>query len=781
MKSISLFLLLSSFLIAQERYSQVEIPVRNSAEFNRLVDLGLAVDHYSGKVGTSISVLLSESELLLMDTHAIPYNVQIPDWQIFYNEQQARDIPSLYKMTDDVPKYFRYGAMGGFLIFDEIKQQLDSMTLLFPNLITKKDSIGVSIEGRTIYAIKISDNPNTAEANEPEVLYTSLHHAREPEGMMTVIYYMWWLLENYGKDAEATYIVNNRQLWFIPVVNPDGYEYNRSLSATGGGSWRKNRKNNGDGSYGVDLNRNYGIFEMWNANNNGSSTLSSSDTYRGVTPFSEPETQTISKFVKKHTFKTCFNYHTYGNYLVYPWGYNSVETNDSLLFRRWSYEMSVNNRYSIGTDMQTVGYSTRGNSDDFMFSDSAKTRTYAMTPEVGTTGFWPAKSLIYPLAQENILQNKYLAYAAGPFLALNSYSVSANNVNLQHTITLRFINKGLSASAPVNISLRSPSGIIQSSVSIPSINSFKEIESSVSYTAGSISAPMKIFVSDTLNGILNDSITFYAGVASVLFADSASTTSNWANGSWGISSDVIDDNPYFTDSPNGNYAVNSDNIMTLLSPISLSGFKFAELKFRTKWSIESVWDFGVIEVSTNGGTNWTNVRAQSSRKGSGRGGSKQPATEYGYDAFSPGASWIDQTADLSAYVGQQIKIRFRLSADGGDQRDGWYLDDIKILGYSAAPAGVTKTEIPFTYSLEQNYPNPFNPSTTIQFSVEKQSHSSLRIFNAIGQEAATLMDQELAPGNYSIKFDASLLSSGVYFYRFTSGNFVSIKKMTLIK
>jgi hypothetical protein len=88
------------------------------------------------------------------------------------------------------------------------------------------------------------------------------------------------------------------------------------------------------------LNRNYGLFEMWNANNGGSSTSTSSDTYRGVKPFSEPETFAISSFLKHHSIKTCFNYHTYGNYLIYPWGYSSKESDDSLLFRQWSYEMS---------------------------------------------------------------------------------------------------------------------------------------------------------------------------------------------------------------------------------------------------------------------------------------------------------------------------------------------------------------------------------------------------------------------------------------------------------
>jgi carboxypeptidase T len=247
MKTLSFFFILLSFLVSQEKISHVEIPVRSAAELQRIADIGIAVDHFDGKFGTGISLYLTESELSRLETAGIAHSVLIKDWQKYYAEQQASDVQSLRKISADVPKYFRYGAMGGFLILDEIKQQLDSMTLLFPSLVTKKDSIGVTNEGRTIYAIKISDNPNSVEASEPEVLYTALHHAREPQGMMTIVYYMWWLLENYGKDPEATYLVNNRQMWFIPVVNPDGYEHNRSISASGGGSWRKNRKVNGDG------------------------------------------------------------------------------------------------------------------------------------------------------------------------------------------------------------------------------------------------------------------------------------------------------------------------------------------------------------------------------------------------------------------------------------------------------------------------------------------------------------------------------------------------------
>ena len=78
---------------------------------------------------------------------------------------------------------------------------------------------------------------------KPQVLYTSIHHAREPMSLSQLIFYMWYLLENYDSDPEVQYILNNTELYFIPVVNPDGYLYNEFTNPTGGGLWRKNRKN----------------------------------------------------------------------------------------------------------------------------------------------------------------------------------------------------------------------------------------------------------------------------------------------------------------------------------------------------------------------------------------------------------------------------------------------------------------------------------------------------------------------------------------------------------
>ncbi len=781
MRFFFVLLFAGSVVSAQLRYSQIQIPNAAPADLQQMERLGIAVDHFDGKIGGTISLFVNNEELAAIAAAGIRHSVTIPDWQKYFDEQQKAEIrfPSVH--ADNVPQYFRYGVMAGFLVHDEVLQQLDSMTLLFPHLITQKESIGVTIQGRPIFAIKISDNPNLPEQSEPEVLYTALHHAREPQGMMTVIYFMWWLLENYGTDPEATYLVNNRQLWFIPVVNPDGYIYNQTINPNGGGMHRKNRRTVGTTNLGVDLNRNYGPHFMWNFPNPlGSSLITNSDTYRGESPFSEPETFAVREFMAKHNFKTCFNYHTSGNYLIYPWGYSSSESNDSLLFRHWTYDMSMYNRYNIGTDLQTVGYSTRGNSDDFMYSDSSKERTYAMTPEVGTTGFWPQRSSIYPLAQENIHQNKLLAHFAGSHLSIFSYHVSSD------TIHVRFINKGVAALPATPVTIQSDKGNITSSIVVGPLAPMGEqtvtIAGSFLIVDGPSAERITLVLSDSAGAILKDTITFIAGKRNIVFADRGSSTAPWSLGTgWGTTVDPLSGDTALTDSPAGNYLPESNNVLTLMSSIDLSPFHFADLTFDTKWAIESTWDFGTVEVSTDNGSSWKTLRTDLSRKGSGRNFSKQPATSFGYDAFNPGLTWIGQRADLSDYAGKMIRMRFVLSSDNSEERDGWYLDNIVVAGYISSPNSVADRPAPREHSLSQNFPNPFNPTTTIGFSLQNDQHVVLTVHNLLGQTVGTLIDRKMPAGEHRINFHAEQLSTGVYFYRLTAGSFIQTRKMTVIK
>ena len=128
---------------------------------------------------------------------------------------------------------------------------------------------------------------------------------------MNLFYYMYWLLENYNIDPLASYIVNNRELWFIPAINPDGLVYNQSIAPNGGGMEENMLETCNSSVDGVDLNRNYSY--MWAYDNDGSSPDGCSETYRGSSPFSEPETQVVRSFVEEHDFPIALNYHSYSN------------------------------------------------------------------------------------------------------------------------------------------------------------------------------------------------------------------------------------------------------------------------------------------------------------------------------------------------------------------------------------------------------------------------------------------------------------------------------------
>ncbi|NIV14635.1 MAG: peptidase M14, partial [Aliifodinibius sp.] len=387
------FHFISPAVFAQEsqmKYSEVKININSREDILDLRNAGLQFDHIQYHQDYFQTVLSSRDMEILKST-GYTYEVVIEDLSAYYAERnrisaaEKRALQREMKETFNITG-FEFGSMGGYYTFAEVLTELDSMRMVYPNLVTAKQSIGTSIEGRDIWMVKISDNPDVNEG-EPEILYNALHHAREPQGMAAVIYFMYYLLENYGTDPEVTFLVNNRELYFVPVLNPDGYVYNEQTNPNGGGMWRKNRRNNGGGSYGVDLNRNYGY--QWGYDNSGSSPYPSDPTYRGTAPFSEPEIQAIRDFCLNHDFQLALNYHTYGDYLIYPWGYINALTPDSATYIALADTMTMYNNYTYGTGFQTVGYPVNGDSDDWMYGEqTSKDKMFSMTPEVGYS-FWP--------------------------------------------------------------------------------------------------------------------------------------------------------------------------------------------------------------------------------------------------------------------------------------------------------------------------------------------------------------------------------------------------------
>jgi hypothetical protein len=346
-----------------------------------------------------------------MKLHSMRYEVEIEDVQNYVRERNQLSARN-YSKSMSSPVNFQLGSMGGFLTYAEMVANLDSMRSKFPHICTIKQTIGKTTENRDIWMIKISDNPNAVESSEPEILYDAMHHAREPQSMMQMIYFMWYLLEKYDQqDSLAMQIVNTRQLYFVPIVNPDGYEYNRTISPTGGGLWRKNRRVNADGTFGVDLNRNYA--KDWGYDDIGSSPTTTSNTYRGTAAFSEPETQAMRNFVNGRNFVSDLSYHSYGSYLIYPYGAaENYYTQDSALFVNYAKLLTTDNFYSYGTVFETLQYFANGGSCDWMYdSNNEHPKIMSFTPEVGDQidGFWPDITRIEQLALDNLTANLWLA------------------------------------------------------------------------------------------------------------------------------------------------------------------------------------------------------------------------------------------------------------------------------------------------------------------------------------------------------------------------------------
>jgi hypothetical protein len=764
------------------------------------------------------------------------------------------------------------------------------MYMLYPNIITQKFQIGSTIENRPMYAVKISDNPNINE-DEPQVHINALIHAREPAGMMAVMYYMYYLLENYGTDPEVTYLVNNREIYFIPCMNPDGYEYNRSTNPNGGGQWRKNRRNNG-GSFGVDLNRNWGY--MWGYNNTGSSGTPSSETYRGTAPFSEPENQAVRNLCLQKNFKTALNYHTYSNLLLYPWGYINQPSPDNALFVEYSNDMVAFNGYQNGQP-PVILYDVNGATDDWMYGEQdAKPKIISMTPEVGSSsdGFWPAQSRIFPLAMENLKPNLYITWVAGGYVSMVNPSFSQQYFNPGDVVQInvpQIKNKGLSDATNTSLVLTSNNPqitIINGTINVgnvparTSINNTQNFSFSIGNIPPDVTVKMMVTTYTGSVAMRVDTLKFITGTPVLLFADTTNNintnwtvTANPTTPKWETTTTTFYSAPNsYTDSPVGNYANNATVTMTTTNSFNLIGNQNPKLTFYSKWDIENNYDYGQVEISTNNGTSWIPLTGLYTNPGT---GSFQPNGEPLYDGTQ--TNWVQEEILLSGYTSSQNKLRFKLRTDGSVQKDGWYLDDIsiyvmgvvpvelssftgrsengkvllewitsselnnlgfevqrKILGknsdwevlsfvegkgttserniysfiddspangtiiyrlkqmdidgsYRILPTVSVDVNLPAEFSLEQNYPNPFNPSTVIRYQLPVNGKVSLKIYDVLGKEVATLVDEYKEAGKYEIEFNVeqaislSSLSSGVYFYKLQAGDFVQVKKMVLMR
>ncbi|MDQ3101390.1 MAG: immune inhibitor A, partial [Bacteroidota bacterium] len=678
---IVLFLpLMTMPLLAQTQHSRVQISLEGRKDaMEALATLGIAVDHGEVKPGTWIRTDLSNTEIAIVQGNGFQLQVLINDVAEWYrsaaNQEPAMDHrsdrntcaePAVYPL----PSNFSLGSMGGFYTWQEMMDILDAMHAAYPDLISTKQPIGTSHEERPIHFVRISNAPET-DQDKPEVLYDALHHAREPASLHQLITYMWYLLERYGSDPEVTYLVDNLELYFVPCINPDGYMFNESNSPNGGGMWRKNMRNNGGGSWGVDLNRNYG--EAWGFDDNGSSPDTDSEVYRGPSAFSEPETQAMRDFCTAHEFRLALNYHTFGNLLIYPWGYQpSFYTPDSAIFVNHSDLLTDENRYRFGTGDQTLNYITNGGSDDWMYGEqTTKPPIFSMTPEAGGQGdgFWPAQWRIPEICAENIGKNLRVAHLAGKMaLSFDHSPPVIGDWNPQllfaiqrlgfepgpFTVSIAPLDNVVSAGTPV---ILENMGLLE--IRVDSI----EVELEPSLVDGETFS----YVIGIENGSFTyrDTITKVFGIPLIVLADQANGLGNWQNNGWGLhSSDGISGSSSIADSPGGNYGDNENARLTLLEPVDLTSATAAVLNFHAKWDLEAYYDLVQVMASTDG-TTWLPLCGKHTRVGS----AFQDEGEPEYDGQEP--NWVREEISLNDFLGELVRLRFRLVSDAGGNYNGF--------------------------------------------------------------------------------------------------------------
>lgn len=273
--------------------------------------------------------------------------------------------------------------------FEEVEAFLQAVTAEHAD-ITFLTVIGRSHGGRPVYAVKISDFPQSDEEDEPAVLLYSLLHAREHLSTEMALYALEALTSGYGVDGMVTNLVNTREIWVLPNMNPDGDVYDVS-----GGYyhyWRKNRRPNPDASYGVDLNRNFGY--RWGCCG-GASDRPRDEAYRGPAPFSEPESSALRDFVPAHPNITlALGFHTYGEMILWPYGYTfdaappDMDPVDRQVFQIMAGRMAELNGYHPMQASQL--YLTDGSADDWLYgTEGIYAFTFEMYPRYSTPGFYP--------------------------------------------------------------------------------------------------------------------------------------------------------------------------------------------------------------------------------------------------------------------------------------------------------------------------------------------------------------------------------------------------------
>ncbi len=307
------------------------------------------------------------------------------------------------------------GKESAFHDYQETIDAMDQLATKYP-AIASRFTIGKSVEGRNLEGIRLSSHPTPDSL--PTALLLGCHHAREHLSVEVPLMTAEYLASHYGNEARITAMLDTREVWILPMVNPDGAEHD--ISGKGYKYWRKNRRVNGDGTMGVDLNRNYDA----GFGGPGSSSDTSSDTFAGPSAFSEPETAAVRDFVRARKSTTMLlTFHTFSELILWPYGHTKqkvANAKDREVYETMGKKMATWNKYK---PMQASDlYLASGDTTDWAYDEL---KIFAFTFELSPSsmlwgGFYPGAKAIPKVFKANLEPTLYLIdQAENPYRILS--------------------------------------------------------------------------------------------------------------------------------------------------------------------------------------------------------------------------------------------------------------------------------------------------------------------------------------------------------------------------
>ena len=811
-----LICLLTGLFAATERMV-VRITDPSPADLQRF--LNEEADIASYHPGIYLDLVVDQDQYLMLSQDYPTLSITQTEAQLKVNLRAERDIPG----------YRNYAQMVTELL------QLQAQYPYLMQLTTIGGSWGAEYAAQnipyyldfdhTLWAVKVSANVQVDE-DEPAFYFVGEHHAREPISTEVCMGILIHLLEGYDTDLSIQNLLDSSEIWIIPLLNPDGHKIVIDQTDIW---WRKNIRDNnnnqsfdhltyGSGYDGVDLNRNYSLH--WGYTSATDNFLSA--TYHGPYAFSEPETQALRDLLSSKRFLAGISYHTYGEYVLYPYGYvSNIVAPDGPEMQALAIQMASllpkvsGGYYSPMPSWQL--YPVSGSSEDWIYGE---TGAFAYTIEMADV-FIPPAAQVPAIVQNNVVGAMELLNRKNYKILQGHVTDALSGEPLEAIIYVQGIDDNPIYRTPIRSDAQFgsyyrllPTGAFtvrylrEGYLSEERVVTITSNDRSIEDVQLMPATPYLLTI--TIKGDFFQPL----GNATLVFDHGDGTS--YESDEYGVI-EIEDFHP-------GQYLITISKpgfeTLSILREISTPNIGFRLTSFAVlnedfeqnlnNWQTTGTWNrstvyahsgnYSLADTPTSNYQNnqntfcklieplhlqsvqnanlqfWTKCLFALDADNVSLEISLNNQTWTVLDYFTGVSDWTLRSYNLNSFLGNDLYIRFRLFTDSSGTANGIFIDDLKLYTNADVTASPEEQVSPAVFTLSA-YPNPFRQASTLQVKADANTLESmdLKIFNLKGQLVKTLASQPLPKGSYRFEWDGSdnhgiPTASGIYFIRLSSAS-----------